>query len=45
MHAEEEILLDDKSGRVDPSKGLIFAMNEYWRFGERIETVRFTIRK
>ena len=45
MHAEEEILLDGKSGRVDPSKGLIFAMNEYWSFGERIETVRFTIKK
>ncbi len=45
MHAEEDILLDSDTGRVDPSKGLIFAMNEYWSFGERIETVRFTIRK
>lgn len=42
MHAEEDILLDEKTGRVDPSKGLIFAMNEYWRFGERIGPIRFT---
>jgi flavin reductase (DIM6/NTAB) family NADH-FMN oxidoreductase RutF len=45
MHAEEEILLDGSTGRVDPSKGLIFAMNEYWSFGERIETGWFTARK
>ncbi|OEU44818.1 MAG: hypothetical protein BBJ60_12485 [Desulfobacterales bacterium S7086C20] len=45
MHVEEDILLDDKIGQVDPSKGLIFAMNAYWRFGERINTIRFTGKK
>ncbi len=42
MHAEEEILLNSDSGTVDPSKGLIFAMNGYWSFGRRIEDVGFT---
>ena len=45
MHAAEEILLDGNRGRVDPSNGVIFAMNEYWSFGERIETVGFSRRK
>jgi len=44
MHAEEDILLDDKMGLVDPSKGIIFAMNAYWRFGERIDTIRYTMK-
>ena len=39
MHAEEEILLNSDRGTVDPSKGLIFAMNGYWRFGEKIGEV------
>ena len=45
MHAEEEILLDSERGTVDPSGGLIFAMNCYWTFGEKIETVGFARRK
>ena len=45
MHAEEEILLDSDRGIVDPSNGLIFAMNGYWRFGEKIESVRFVRKK
>ena len=45
MHAEEDILLDADTGRVDPSKGLVFAMNEYWSFGKRIETVRYSVKK
>jgi len=45
MHAEEEILLDSERGLVDPSSGLIFAMNGYWRFGEKIENMRFARKK
>jgi flavin reductase (DIM6/NTAB) family NADH-FMN oxidoreductase RutF len=44
MHVEEEMVLDKDRGFVDPSNGVIFAMNAYWSFGERIETVRYTIR-
>ena len=45
MHAEEEILLDGNRGLIDPAKGVIFAMNGYWSFGERIETVGFSRRQ
>ncbi len=45
VHAEEEIVLDKDRGLVDPSRGIIFAMNAYWGFGEKIETVRFTAGK
>ena len=39
VHAEEEIILDSKRGLIDPvkAKGLIFAMNAYWSFGEKID--------
>jgi len=42
---DEEIVLDKDRGFVDPSSGLIFAMNAYWSFGEKIETVRYTARR
>jgi len=44
MHAEEEILLDSDRGQIDPAKAksLIFAMNQYWSFGEKLGTVGFT---
>jgi flavin reductase (DIM6/NTAB) family NADH-FMN oxidoreductase RutF len=47
MHAEEEILLDSNRGLIDPAKakGVVFAMNGYWSFGERIETVGFSRKK
>ena len=45
MHAEEEILLNDERGTVDPSNGLIFAMGAYWRFGEKIENAHFVKRR
>ena len=45
MHAEEDIVLDKERGIVDPSGGLIFAMNAYWRFGEKIEMTRYTARR
>jgi flavin reductase (DIM6/NTAB) family NADH-FMN oxidoreductase RutF len=43
MHAEEEIILDSDRGLIDPAKarGVIFAMNGYWSFGEKIEAARF----
>ena len=47
MHAEEEIVLDSNRGLIDLAKarGVIFAMEEYWSFGEKIEAARFTGRK
>ncbi|MBM3212363.1 flavin reductase family protein [Candidatus Poribacteria bacterium] len=45
MHVEENILKNEERGQVDVANGLIFAMNEYWKFGERLETVGFTRRK
>jgi flavin reductase (DIM6/NTAB) family NADH-FMN oxidoreductase RutF len=45
MHAEEEIILDGKRGLVDPAGCLIFAMNTYWSFGEKLETAGFMRRK
>ena len=45
VHADEDIVLDKERGFVDPSNGLIFAMNGYWSFGEKIEEVRYRIRK
>jgi flavin reductase (DIM6/NTAB) family NADH-FMN oxidoreductase RutF len=45
MHAEEDILKNAERGQIDVANGLIFAMNEYWSFGQRLETVGFTRRK
>ena len=47
MHAEEEIVLDSDRGLIDPAKAksVIFAMNGYWSFGEKIDTMGFTRRK
>ena len=47
MHAEEEIVIDSKTTMLDLGKanGVIFAMEEYWSFGERIEAAHFTGRK
>jgi flavin reductase (DIM6/NTAB) family NADH-FMN oxidoreductase RutF len=44
MHAEEDIIIDEDRGIIDPAKakGLIFAMNSYWGFGEKIDVIRFT---
>ncbi|MBD3183942.1 flavin reductase family protein [Candidatus Poribacteria bacterium] len=36
MHAEKDILLNEERGQVNPEKGLIFAMNSYWGFGEKL---------
>jgi len=46
MHAEEEVITDIDRGQIDPAKakGVIFAMNGYWSFGEKIGTVGFTRR-
>lgn len=44
-HADEDIVLDAERGFIDPSNGIIFAMEAYWSFGERIESVRFTARR
>ncbi|MFC1714257.1 flavin reductase family protein [Candidatus Poribacteria bacterium] len=45
VHADEDIVLDAERGIVNPAKGIIFAMNAYWSFGEKIEAVRYTARK
>ena len=44
MHAEEEVMLDSDATRINLAKvkGVIFAMEEYWSFGERIEAAHFT---
>ena len=46
MHAEEEVMLG-KTTMIDlgKAKGVIFAMEEYWSFGERIEAAHFTSRR
>jgi flavin reductase (DIM6/NTAB) family NADH-FMN oxidoreductase RutF len=47
MHAEEDILIDGNRGIIDPAKakGVIFAMNGYYSFGEKIDAIRFTRRE
>ena len=47
MHAEEEIVLNSNTGKIDlaKAKGIVFAMEEYWSFGSKIESARFTRRK
>ena len=47
MHAEEDVILDEERGRIDPVKarGVIFAMNGYWSFGEKIEAMGFVRKK
>lgn len=44
MHAEEDIIIDLEKGIIDPAKakGVIFAMNKYWGFGNEIEIIRYT---
>jgi len=44
MHAEEDIIIDENRGIIDPKKSnaVIFAMNSYWSFGEKIDAIRFT---
>lgn len=45
MHAEKDIVLDEERGFVDPSNGVIFAMNGYWTFGKKLNDVRYLMRK
>ena len=46
MHAEEDIIIDENRGLINPekAKAVIFAMNSYWSFGEKIDAIRFTKR-
>ena len=47
MHAEEEIVLNDRTGEIDVigAKGIAFAMEAYWSIGSKIESAHFTGKK
>ena len=47
MHAEEEIVLNRRTGMIDLAKAraVVFAMQQYWSFGSKIEDAHFTGRK